>query len=298
MDLNHLEVFTKVYEERSFSKAATALYLTQPTVSAHISSLEKELNISLFNRTTKQVIPTQSSDRLYKYAIDMLSTRDTIFKEFNAFTNKTIKINIGASTIPSRFILPNLISGFKKHNSNIEVNIITSNSMEIIKKLMKKDINIGFIGKKYNLNGITSTPFFTDNIVFIMPLTEKYKRIIRCKSPISALLACPIILRQTSEITTDAKKGDEFLKKIGYTDDKLNIVSRNDDQDEIYKLVLEKNAVSLFSKVAAMEYKKNNKILVYNPISFPMKRNLYRITRNNETLLDIENKLIDFTQIL
>lgn len=55
MNLKQLEAFVQVAEGGSFSKAARELYLTQPTISAHISSLEKELNVRLFVRNTKEV---------------------------------------------------------------------------------------------------------------------------------------------------------------------------------------------------------------------------------------------------
>ena len=56
MNLKQLEAFVKVAEGGSFSKAAKSLFLTQPTISAHISSLERELNVRLFVRNTKEVI--------------------------------------------------------------------------------------------------------------------------------------------------------------------------------------------------------------------------------------------------
>lgn len=55
MNLKQLEAFVQVSESGSFSKAAKELFLTQPTISAHISSLEKELNVRLFIRNTKEV---------------------------------------------------------------------------------------------------------------------------------------------------------------------------------------------------------------------------------------------------
>ena len=55
MNVKQLEAFVKVTESGSFSKAAKLLFLTQPTVSAHISSLEKELDSRLFVRNTKEV---------------------------------------------------------------------------------------------------------------------------------------------------------------------------------------------------------------------------------------------------
>ena len=68
MNLKQLEAFVKVTESGSFSKAAKLLFLTQPTVSAHISSLEKELDSRLFVRNTKEVKLSEEGKQLYQYA--------------------------------------------------------------------------------------------------------------------------------------------------------------------------------------------------------------------------------------
>ena len=68
MNLRQLEAFVQVSESGSFSKAAKELFLTQPTISAHISSLEKELNVRLFIRNTKEVSLSDDGKDLYRYA--------------------------------------------------------------------------------------------------------------------------------------------------------------------------------------------------------------------------------------
>ena len=70
MNLKQLEAFVKVTESGSFSKAAKLLFLTQPTVSAHISSLEKELDSRLFVRNTKEVKLSEEGKQLYQCAPD------------------------------------------------------------------------------------------------------------------------------------------------------------------------------------------------------------------------------------
>lgn len=72
MNLKQLEAFVKVTEGRSFSKAAKELFLTQPTISAHIASLEKELNTRLFVRNTKEVSLSEDGTVLYEYAKQMV----------------------------------------------------------------------------------------------------------------------------------------------------------------------------------------------------------------------------------
>lgn len=72
MNLRQLEAFIKVSDSKSFSKAAQELYLTQPTVSAHIQTLEKELKVRLFVRNTKTVKLSEDGKTLYQYARQMI----------------------------------------------------------------------------------------------------------------------------------------------------------------------------------------------------------------------------------
>ena len=83
MNLKQLEAFVKVTESGSFSKAAKLLFLTQPTVSAHISSLEKELDSRLFVRNTKEVKLSEEGKQLYQYARQMVELEKEIEQVFS-----------------------------------------------------------------------------------------------------------------------------------------------------------------------------------------------------------------------
>ena len=86
MNLKQLEAFARVAEAKSFSEAAKILYLTQPTVSAHVASLEKELGVRLFVRTTKEVRMSGDGEVLYEYARVMLETEKRIREAARSFT--------------------------------------------------------------------------------------------------------------------------------------------------------------------------------------------------------------------
>ena len=75
MDLRRLEVFCKVYELKSFSRAGEACLLSQPTVSEHIRYLETFLDVRLFDRLGREVAPTRAGEILYSYARRMLNLR-------------------------------------------------------------------------------------------------------------------------------------------------------------------------------------------------------------------------------
>ena len=82
MNLKQLEAFVHVAEGESFSKAAKELFLTQPTVSAHIAGLEKELNARLFVRNTKEVSLSDDGKDLYRYAKQITDLEKAIEERF------------------------------------------------------------------------------------------------------------------------------------------------------------------------------------------------------------------------
>ena len=110
MEFKQLEAFVAVVENKSFSEAARQLNLTQPTISAHINSLEQELNSRLLIRTTKKLTITQRGLQLYDCASNMLNMRSNIIEEFTG-QNKKI-IDLAVSTIPSSYLLPEILSAF------------------------------------------------------------------------------------------------------------------------------------------------------------------------------------------
>jgi len=114
MELKQLEAFVNVVELQSFSKAAEKLYLTQPTISAHIVSLENEFNTKFLDRTTKKVRTTVAGERLYEYAKEMLAIKEELYQGFDREGKEEQRIDIAGSTIPSHYILPELINKMRK----------------------------------------------------------------------------------------------------------------------------------------------------------------------------------------
>ena len=76
MDFRKLESFVSIVKHGSFTKAAEELYLTQPTITGHIQSLENRLGTVLLNRNGKTVSLTEAGQILYTHALNILSTRE------------------------------------------------------------------------------------------------------------------------------------------------------------------------------------------------------------------------------
>jgi DNA-binding transcriptional LysR family regulator len=86
IDFRHLETFCRVAALKSFSKAAEDLFLTQPTVSGHVLSLEKALSLRLFDRTGREIHPTKAGEIFLQYASKILTLRKDLLNALSEFS--------------------------------------------------------------------------------------------------------------------------------------------------------------------------------------------------------------------
>src|SRR6185503_13058242 len=109
LDLSLVEVFCVVYEEGSFSRAASKLHLSQPTVSGHIKNLEEAIGARLFDRLPRQAVPTRVGEILYIHGRAILNEKDATIQELSKFLNLVEgSLTISASTIPGEYLLPQI----------------------------------------------------------------------------------------------------------------------------------------------------------------------------------------------
>lgn len=176
MNLRQLEAFIKVSDSKSFSKAAQELYLTQPTVSAHIQTLEKELKVRLFVRNTKTVKLSEDGKTLYQYARQMIELEQEIQSMFSkAAEQKERCITIATSTIPAQYILPDILVKFRERFPKEQFRIVESDSSTVIEQVASHLVDIGFSGTVIEKANCKYIPFYQDDLVVIMPNTKEYQ---------------------------------------------------------------------------------------------------------------------------
>src|SRR5688572_15292882 len=110
MDLRRLEVFARVAEMGSFSRAAEALSLTQPTVSEHVRALEEEVGSPLLDRLGRGAVPTPAGQVLLGYARRILALTREARQAMDQFQGRLRgDLVAGGSTIPGEYVLPALV---------------------------------------------------------------------------------------------------------------------------------------------------------------------------------------------
>ena len=278
MNLKQLESFALIIESRSFSQAAKKLFLTQPTISSHISLLEKELNTQLLIRTTKDVHPTEEGKKLYTYAKQILNIQNRIFQEFNVTSEESNLLTLGASTIPEQYILPEVLPKYIRKNKS-ELKILQGDSSEVIEKIINKEVEVGLVGTEIENSSLVFEPFYKDKLVIITPVNDKYLKMKKEGFYVKDLLKEPIIMREEGSGTR--KEIREFLKAHNFDINKLNVIATLNSIEAIKKSVRNNMGISIVSNLAVEDFAKDNKVLVFEFEEMNMYRNLY-IVRNKE----------------
>ena len=237
MNLKQLEAFVKVAETKSFSEAAKQLFLTQPTISAHVSALEKELNTCFLIRNTRGVELSESGKELYAYAVQMLEIEKTIKGRFG----KEIKpegnvLRIGASTVPAQYILPNVMSTFHAEYPGEKLKLFETDSEGVIDMILSHHIDIGFTGTVIEKGNCKYLPFYEDELVVLTPSNEKFVEKL-CGGQILAdwIMDEPVILREEGSGTK--KEAEKMLAEQGIDMKKLKLAALMENQETIKRSV-------------------------------------------------------------
>lgn len=144
MELRHLRYFVAVAEEKSFNKAATRLYISQPPLSRQIKQLEDEVGVMLIDRENRPLKLTEAGEFFYDHAIQILKKSDdlramTIRK--GSFDN-TLSIGFVSSILYG--LLPKVIAHFREAFPNIEIKLYELNSWQQTQGLVDGKIDVGF----------------------------------------------------------------------------------------------------------------------------------------------------------
>ncbi|WP_455265699.1 selenium metabolism-associated LysR family transcriptional regulator [Phascolarctobacterium sp.] len=291
MDFKQLQSFVTVVQEESFTQAASKLFISQSTISTHIRQLETALNTKLILRTTKSLQITPKGRELYEYAQNILELKERMLQACSIESQRII--HLGASTIPSAYILPKLLADFGKLHPDIYFIIHQSDSQGIISGLKDGLFNLGFIGMSCEDSDFCCQPFCKDRMVLITPVNEHFLRYKQQKEVAQdELLREPLILRENG--SGSKKMADNFLAHSGISEDELQIIARVNDQEAIKNLVASGMGISIISEKAAHNFLQEKRLLAFELPQNLSERSLYLIYRQNYLLPSYVKEFLSF----
>lgn len=290
MNLKQLEAFVRVAETKSFSEAARKLYLTQPTVSAHIAALEKELNSCLLVRSTKGVSLSEEGKELYAYAEQMLEIEKKIRNRFGLDSGgKGSVLRIAASTVPAQYLLPEILSRFREQYPEEKLKLFETDSAGVVDMIVSHQADVGFAGTAVRKGTCTYLPFYRDELVVITPPAERF-RDRSDRDVFSWIREEPVIMREEGSGTR--REAQRLLEEQGIRREELNIVASMENQEAIKRSVENGMGISILSRLAAAAEIHAGKLLAFPLGKTGGKRDISLVYDEGYPLLPSAQKLI------
>lgn len=166
--LRQLKAFVTVAENKSFTKAAKMLYMTQPAVSAQIKALEERLEVSLLERNDKNIVLTEAGLIFYREAQKIISLYDGFMEALTELKGvHKGKLFLAASTIPGEYVLPGLIGGFNKIYPGVEISLKIADTGMVAEQLIKRNADVGMIGAPVKNEALHLEEFIRDELIVI-----------------------------------------------------------------------------------------------------------------------------------
>ena len=291
MEFKHLMAFAAVVRRNSFSKAAEDLFLSQPTVSTYIRQLEEELNTVLLVRTTKSLEITPKGREVYEYAASILALRDKIVEHCSGQVDCNVRI--GASTVPSAYLLPDVLAAYTKQDPHIRFTVDQGDSRMILERLKDGLYDLGIIGMDPKDRQLTADAFYRDTIVIVTPCEPRFLKLQeQDETPLEELLKEPVIVREEGSASKYAV--DLFLKQAGVQEAALNVTARINDPEAIKNMVARGIGTAIMSILAAENYRDQKQVLVFPFPGEGCHRNFYLLRRKEGIMTEQARNFAEF----
>lgn len=165
----NLQYFLVAAEELNFTKAAKRLFISQQSLSSHISKLENDLQAELFNRTVPLTL-TPAGKSLTKNAAKILELREQSIKELLDIKDfKRGDLYIGVSHTRGRAFLPEILPDYSEKFPNIHLHLLEGNSKELDAALIKGEVDLIIGMLPFNVENVETAALCNEEVLMIVP---------------------------------------------------------------------------------------------------------------------------------
>ena len=288
MEITNLEVFLLVAKEKSLSRAAKLLHLTQPAVSNKIHLLENILNLSLFDRSPTGVTLTPAGHVFFQYASEITMMYNEMVEALRG-TNVEHKMKIGAEAIIGNYFIPCKLATFKHKYPNVDIKIISGDQAELLEKLERNELDFAFVDGTIPLASPFQTVLLSSEPLYLaVPNSGKWENIDSITP--SELYTLPFIL--PDEKTGLHQSISQSLNEYGITKEDLQISAEVSSISAIKNFVELGFGVSFLCGLATKKEINSKSIKLIKVESLSLSLNYY-MAYHPEKLNDLHKQLID-----
>ncbi len=287
MNIGYLNAFYVTVKTNSISKAAKLLHLTQPGLSMQIQALEKELQVSLLNRSNKGVELTEAGKIVFDYANTILSLQENIERDLENLKTHKKKLLVGSCKSVGEYALPCSIYIFKHDNKEIDINLEIMNSENVIKSLLDRTINIGIVHGNISNKEIKTEKITEDKLLLVTSLP-----LIKDKVSLNELTKLPLIFREQGSGSRNTI--EKCLKVHNLKLGDLNIIYELNSMEAIKSSVISGKGISFIPELSIKRELKDGVLKLIEIEDLEIVSEYYIAYRKDHELSPFEKDFINF----
>ena len=276
------EVFFQVAQEKSFSKAALVLFISQPAISKHIKALEQEYKTKLFERKGLHIELTPAGSLLFEKLVEVKNIQEQTTHDISLLSNALEvegKLKLGASTTVALYILPKVLSVFHKQHPKIDITLLNRNTEIVLAALVNKEINLGIVEGHGKLSNVDYIPFITDKVIAVC---SKKSPIAKKKNyRIEEIITMPIALRERGSGTLAALKA--VLEDHNIKENNLQVKVKLGGTAALKNFIIESDCLGFLPQRSVIKEIKYGELVEVSFDELNIERSFYFIQRQGET---------------
>ena len=289
ISLRQLEAFIKVAEHRSFSKAGDELFLSQSTISSHVAQLEQSLQVTLIKRREKKNIElTEEGQRAYRAAQIIINQAEMLQNMFRKEEADQPLISIAASTVPSSYILPGIMTGFSDLKPECRFSVLDGDSSFALERLQNGEAVFAFVGTS------SRKTVFSYHTVLITPNNKEFAEKKEMGVLGRELLKWPMIMRESGSGTR--RETDNYLKSIGMSSAELNVAGYMNNIEGIKSMVAAGKGTTILSERAAADAIRDGRVLCFELEKEGPYRDIYIAYLKNRSFTQTEQAFLNYVR--
>jgi DNA-binding transcriptional LysR family regulator len=290
MNLRQLEVFIAVAECGSFSRAAEITFLTQSTVSQHISSLEKEYDLKLLDRTGKGALLTEAGKLLLTHARRVVEEAREVPLALNRFRGLAeVELKIGCSNIPACYMIPGCIFSFRERHPGVSITLLQGDSRETLERLKREEVEFALVGSRFAEKDLDFSPLTSDKISLVVPAGHRWSGV---ESISREDLAGESLIFREHGSGTGRTFREEYVKAgLGPGDLKVSLCLGS---NEAIKQAIQSGAgISFLSELSVKKECERGEMSIVRVRGLEISRHFYLVTRRGRVLAPAAEAFIE-----
>jgi DNA-binding transcriptional LysR family regulator len=287
-----LQVFHAVAKHLSFTKAAEALFMTQPAVTFQIKQLEEHFNTRLFERGHGRIGLTPAGHLVLEYAERILALSaelDTRVKEMTGEVSGPLLV--GASTTIAEFLLPQVLGEFKSKHPKVQPRLVVANSETVESRVAEHTLDIGFIEAPSHLTSVETDVCCEDELQAVCTPSHPLARLKGASA--KQLAQFPYISREPGSGTREVT--DQYFRKAGVALESLNVVMELGSPEALKGLVSTGVGFAIMSRAAVARESRAGE-LVRVPLLPRLNRDLSVVYPKEKFRSRLVNTFVEFAK--